>query len=110
MAWGSRGVIIGDDVSKEEWSVAIEGALKGFYSTPYILQEFHKGRHVQINYLGDGAANIATMTGRVRLCPYYFVEGEDVKLRGIMATICPLDKKLIHGMKDAVITSVGVRQ
>ncbi len=108
LAWGSRGVTVGDDVSKEEWSAAIEGALKGFYSTPYILQEFHKGRHVEINYLGEGAANIATMTGRVRLCPYYFVEGEDVKLRGIMATICPLDKKLIHGMKDAVITAVGI--
>ena len=112
LAWGSRGVIAGDDVSKEEWSAAIEGALKGFYSTPYILQEFHKGRHVEISYWGEGegGADIATMTGRVRLCPYYFVEGEDVKLRGIMATICPLDKKLIHGMKDAVITSVGVRQ
>jgi hypothetical protein len=108
LAWGSRGVTVGDDVSKEEWSAAIEGALKGFYSTPYILQEFHKGRHVEIKYLGEGAANIATMTGRVRLCPYYFVEGEDVKLRGIMATICPLDKKLIHGMKDAVITAVGI--
>ena len=106
LAWGSRGVTVGDDVSKEEWSAAIEGALKGFYSTPYILQEFHKGRHVEINCWDDNS--IKKMSGRVRLCPYYFVEGEDVRLRGIMATICPLDKKLIHGMKDAVITAVGM--
>jgi len=98
LAWGSRGVTIGEDVSKEDWGAVIEKALNSFDSTPYILQEFHKGRHVEI----------AGMTGRVRLCPYYFVEGEEVRLRGIMATICPLDKKLIHGMKDAVITAVGI--
>jgi len=106
LAWGSRGVTVGEDVSKEDWGAVIEKSLNSFDSTPYILQEFHKGRHVQINYLDDNS--IITMTGRVRLCPYYFVEGEDVKLRGIMATICPLDKKLIHGMKDAVITAVGI--
>src|SRR4030066_1830382 len=99
LAWGSRGVTIGEDVSKEDWGAVIEKALSSFDSTPYILQEFHKGRH----------GEIAGMTGRVRLCPYYFVEGEEVKLRGIMATICPLDKKLINGMKEGVITAVGVR-
>ena len=125
LAWGSKGVTVGEDVSKEDWGAVIENALKSFDSTPYILQEFHKGRHVKINYLDDSSPRlsrqseaefnsvpmdvpIAAMTGRVRLCPYYFVEGEDVRLRGIMATICPLDKKLIHGMKDAVITAVGV--
>ncbi|HZX48487.1 MAG TPA: hypothetical protein VFF47_04630 [Nitrospirota bacterium] len=111
LAWGSRGVTMGEDVSKEDWGAVIENALRSFDSTPYILQEFHKGRHVKINYLDDRSPTdvpIATMTGRVRLCPYYFVEGEDVRLRGIMATICPLDKKLIHGMKDAVITVARV--
>ncbi|MCC6543729.1 MAG: hypothetical protein IT392_04400 [Nitrospirae bacterium] len=125
LAWGSRGVTVGEDVSKDDWGAVIEGALNSFDRTPYILQEFHKGRHVQIDYLADNPgklsdtelnsisagvvkADITTMTGRVRLCPYYFVEGEAVRLRGIMATVCPLDKKLIHGMKDAVITSVGI--
>lgn len=108
LAWGSRGVTVGEDVSKEDWRAVIEKALGDFNTTPNILQEFHKGRHVQIDYLEEekGKDGIKAMTGRVRLCPYYFIEGEDVKLRGIMATICPLDKKLIHGMKDAVITSV----
>ncbi|MBI5756285.1 MAG: hypothetical protein HZA12_05100 [Nitrospirae bacterium] len=142
LAWGSRGVVIGDDVSKEEWGEAIDRALKNFDRTPYILQEYHKGRHVEIMYLdentpsphpppyppptrggrkkvggcfaggegwSEGVSSIKKMTGRVRLCPYYFVEGEDVRLRGIMATICPLDKKLIHGMRDAVITVVEMR-
>ena len=120
LAWGSRGVVAGDDVSKEEWGEAIDRALKGFDKTPYVLQEYYKGRHVEVAYLdedtlspsphrGEGVFSIKKMTGRVRLCPYYFVEGEDVRLRGIMATICPLDKKLIHGMRDAVITVTGIR-
>lgn len=41
------------------------------------------------------------MSGRVRLSPYYFVEGDQAKLGGILATICPKDKKIIHGMRDA---------
>ncbi len=108
LAWGSRGVIVGEDVSKEDWRAVIEKALDSFNTTPYVLQEFHKGRHVQTDYLEDvGTGSVRAMTGRVRLCPYYFVEGEDVRMRGIMATVCPLDKKLIHGMQDAVITVAG---
>lgn len=111
LAWGSRGVVVGHDVSQEEWRRTIEKALKDFYKTPYILQEYHRGRHVQVSYMDRSSGDIRDMSGRVRLCPYYFVEGpqnkEDVQLRGIMATICPLDKKLIHGMEDAVITVVG---
>jgi hypothetical protein len=26
-----------------------------------------------------------------------------VELAGILATVCPADKKIIHGMKDAVL-------
>ena len=43
------------------------------------------------------------MRGRARLCPYYFVSDNQVELVGILTTICPLDKKLIHGMVDAVM-------
>ena len=47
-----------------------------------------------------------TYDGRVRLCPYYFVTGNDaVRLGGVLATIAPADKRLIHGMTDAVMTS-----
>ena len=50
------------------------------------------------------------MRGRVRLCPYYFVDGGKVKLSGSLATIVPADKKLLHGMRDAILapTAVGV--
>ena len=46
---------------------------------------------------------MVSMEGRVRLCPYYFVDDVQqlVDLRGILVTLCPADKKIIHGMKDA---------
>jgi hypothetical protein len=43
------------------------------------------------------------MHGRTRLTPYYFVVGDEVRLGGATATVVPTDKKLIHGMVDAVI-------
>ena len=47
------------------------------------------------------------MKGRARLCPYYFVAGEASEARaelgGVLATICPADKKIIHGLKDAIL-------
>lgn len=111
LAWGSRGVVVGHDISQEEWGDTIDKVLMDFNKNPHILQEYHKGRHVEVSYMDESSHEINKMMGRVRLCPYYFVEGpqnkEDVRLRGIMATICPLDKKLIHGMEDAVITVAG---
>jgi hypothetical protein len=43
------------------------------------------------------------MKGRIRLSPYYFVEPGKVQLRGALATIVPADKKLLHGMRDAIM-------
>jgi hypothetical protein len=48
------------------------------------------------------------MDGRVRLCPYYFVADDEAKLGGILATIAPADKRLIHGMSDAIMASCRV--
>ncbi|GMT41326.1 MAG: hypothetical protein IEMM0001_2061 [bacterium] len=107
LAWGSRGVVVGHDVSKKEWGDVIDRTLEDFYRTPHILQKYHKGRHVEVDYLDRSTGDIKKMKGRVRLCPYYFVYKEDVKLAGMMATVCPLDKKLIHGMTDSVITVVA---
>lgn len=106
LAWGSRGVKIANDLTKEEWTAAIETALASFDKTPYILQRFHKGKRVRQSYFDRTADEIRTYDGRVRLCPYYFVTGEDdVTLGGVLATIAPADKRLIHGMTDAVMTS-----
>ncbi|HMF27955.1 MAG TPA: hypothetical protein VKE42_04240, partial [Candidatus Cybelea sp.] len=106
LAWGSRGVKVGDDLTRDEWTEAIETALASFERTPWILQRFHKGKLVRQRYLDRDRDEIREYDGRVRLCPYYFVTGEEsVSLGGVLATIAPADKRLIHGMSDAVMTS-----
>ncbi len=49
------------------------------------------------------------MPARVRLCPYYFVYDGEARLGGILATAVSLDKKIIHGMSEAVMAPVAVR-
>ena len=111
LAWGSRGVKIADDLTREEWTATIDTALADFDRTPWILQEFHKGKRVRQSYLDRERDEIRQYDGRVRLCPYYFVTGEEsVTLGGILATIAPADKRLIHGMTDAVMTSSILRE
>ena len=103
MAWGSRGVLIGHDLSEEDFQRGLENGLNCFSTTPHILQKFHHGRRVETAYRDSVTNQSVKMEGRVRLSPYYFVERENPILGGILATICPLDKKLIHGMTDAVM-------
>jgi hypothetical protein len=110
LAWGSRGVKIANDLTKEEWTAAIEGGLKAFDKTPHILQRFHKGKRIRMPYLDRAADDIKIFEARVRLCPYYFVTGETtVELGGILATVAPADKRLIHGMSDAVMAPSFVK-
>lgn len=101
LAWGSRGVTIGSDVSQDEWAAAVDAALASFGSNPYILQRFHRAAVVEHPYW-DGTKTVP-MQGRVRLCPYYIVEDDTPHLRGVLATIVPADKKRIHGMSDAIL-------
>jgi len=111
LAWGSRGVKIANDLTKEEWRATLDEGLASFEKTPYILQRFHKGKRIRMPYLNRESGEIAMFDGRVRLCPYYFVIGEnEVQLGGILATIAPADKRLIHGMSDAVMTSSFVKE
>ena len=110
LAWGSRGVSVGHDLPQHEWAAAIETALAAFPHTPYVLQEFHKGRQYHVDYYDPHTGEILTMAGRARLSPYYFVTGETAELAGILATICPADKKVIHGMRDAVMVPCAVAQ
>ncbi len=107
-AWGSRGVSLAADMPQKEWQAALDHALNEFESHPYILQRFHKGRLVEQPYLEPGASEMLTMKGRVRLCPYYFVIEGKAELRGALATVCPADKKLLHGMKDAILVPGAV--
>jgi len=102
-AWGSRSVVVGHDVPASEWAAAIERALKAFPQTPYILQRFHRTGVIEAEWADLQANELRTMNGRVRLCPYYFAIGDEARLGGVLATICPQDKKIIHGMADAIM-------
>ena len=103
LGWGSRGIALGSDLPHAEWERRIEHALATFESNPTILQKFHKGTLFEHRYWDSDSGEPKTMKGRVRLCPYYFVEGDRVKLRGALATIAPADKKFLHGMSEAIL-------
>lgn len=106
-AWGARGVYLGSDLSTADWSEAVDQAIAGFDGSPFVLQRYHKTRLVESQWFDFGHNQLVPMPARVRLCPYYFVIGEGdaarAQLGGILATICPADKKIIHGMKDAIL-------
>jgi hypothetical protein len=103
LGWGSRGIALGADVPHAEWEQRVEHALETFEQSPTILQRFHKGRLFEHRYWNPESGELKTMKGRVRLCPYFFVEQDRVKLRGALATIVPADKKFLHGMRDAIL-------
>lgn len=109
LAWGSRGVSIGHDLPQNEWAAAIDAALRSYPETPYVLQEFHKGRQYQFDYFEPSTEELHSMSGRARLSPYYFITGDQAELAGILATVCPADKKVIHGMKDAIMVPCGIQ-
>ncbi len=107
-AWGARSVYLGSDLSHVDWSAAVDAALAGFERSPCVLQRYHKPKVVESGYYDFTTGQLVPLPGRVRLCPYYFVGGEGdaarAQLGGVLATICPADKKIIHGMRDAVLT------
>ena len=102
-AWGARSVSVGHDLSAAEWEAAIERALASFPEHPYILQRFEKSKLVAAEYFDFEAQTLRQFQGRVRLCPFYFVTGDSIKLGGVLATICPANKKILHGMSEAVL-------
>jgi hypothetical protein len=110
LAWGSRGVRVANDLSKEDWQRVLDEALASFDRTPWILQRFHKGKRVKVPYYDERRDDIAELDGRVRLSPYYFVVADGIRLGGILATVAPADKRLIHGMSEAVMAPCAVRE
>jgi hypothetical protein len=106
-AWGARGVYLGSDLPQAEWSEAVDLAIRCFPDSPFVLQRFHKPKTVEANWFDFEKNELTPMPGRVRLCPYYFVAGENdsarANLGGILATIVPADKKIVHGMRDAIL-------
>ena len=106
-AWGARSVVVGDDVSSEQWIVALSGVLESFPQPLSVLQEFRKPVRLEHSVFTDDGS-VEPMTGRLRLSPYFFVSGDKAKWSGTLATFCPADKKIIHGMKDGVLMPCGV--
>ena len=106
-AWGARGVYLGSDLSQADWSKAVDAALQDFDRSPSVLQRFHKPSQVEAAWFDFARNEVVPMKGRVRICPYYFVSGEGdaarPQLGGVLATIVPADKKIVHGMSDAVL-------
>jgi hypothetical protein len=102
-SWGSRGVKIGHDLSQDEWAGAIDEALASFPHNPHLLQRFHRARVLNHPRHDQASGRIVPMACRARLCPYYFVHDGTVTLGGVLATIVPSDKKLLHGMRDGVM-------
>ena len=108
LAWGSRGVSLGSDLAHAEWEKRISNALATFETSPTILQRFHKGKLFEHRYWDQDSGELKLMKGRVRLCPYFFVEPDKVKLHGALATIVPADKKFLHGMRDAILAPTTI--
>ncbi|MBA2241796.1 MAG: hypothetical protein H0W04_02740 [Chthoniobacterales bacterium] len=108
LGWGSRGVSVGQDLPGAEWQRLIEEALATFETSPKIIQRFHQARIVEHPHWAHDSSEVSPMRGRVRLCPYYFVEPDKVMLRGALATIVPADKKLLHGMRDAILAPSAI--
>jgi len=108
LAWGSRSVKIGHDLSAEDWKKAVEMAIEDFPSRPWVMQKFKKAKVFKHSYWDISEEKIKTIDVRARLCPYYFTSTKDdsisdVKLGGILATLVPSDKKIIHGMSEAIM-------
>ena len=106
-AWGARSVILGSDCSREEWQAGVEQALQLAPANLHILQEYKKPKRIEHPVYEqkdpDQPPMAVTKAGRLRLCPYYFVVGGRARLSGALATFCPPDKKIIHGMVDAAL-------
>lgn len=111
-AWGARGVYLGSDLSHADWSAAVDKAISEFNQSPYVLQRYHHPKLVEAQWYDFSSNQLVPMKGRARLCPYYFVVGDGdsarAQLGGVLATICPPDKKIIHGMTEAIFAPCSV--
>jgi hypothetical protein len=110
-AWGARSVVLGSDSSREEWQQGVERALELAPRNLHVLQVYRKPRRVgHTLYRPDPPHEAHEADGRLRLCPYYFMVDGKARLSGALATFCPPDKKIIHGMQDAALLPTRIRR
>jgi hypothetical protein len=104
-------VVLGSDCSREEWQQGVERALALAPKNLHILQTYRKPRRVRHSLYDSADPHEAREAdGRLRLCPYYFVVDGKARLSGALATFCPPDKKIIHGMQDAALLPIHIKQ
>jgi hypothetical protein len=113
-------VILGSDCSREEWQAGVERAIELAPANLHLLQEYKKPRRLEHRVYDRGPADLSAKAsakaealakaGRLRLCPYYFVIDGKTQLSGALATFCPPDKKIIHGMQDAALLPCRVME
>jgi hypothetical protein len=102
-SWGSRGVVIGHDLSEEDWNRSVKDAFDAWPVTPHILQPFVRTSLFELSCFDIDTDSVDSGLYRVRACPYYFVRDGKTTLGGVLMTACPQDKKIIHGMTDAIL-------
>ena len=97
---GREALVIGDDVSGDEWGETISNALNHYPSPICIIQEFMKPRSfTHPVFLNEDKKYQMKQDGFV--CRLIFTFDKKAKWSGTLATFCPADKKkIIHGMKD----------
>ncbi|WP_414661936.1 hypothetical protein [Horticoccus sp. 23ND18S-11] len=112
-AWGARSVVLGSDCSREEWQGGVDRAVALAPTNLHVLQAYRKPRRLEHpvfdrpstepGVVGASSPAAQIKAGRLRLCPYYFIIEGKPRLSGALATFCPPDKKIIHGMQDAAL-------
>ena len=90
----------------------VERALESFPRNPHVLQRFARPETRPIRWYDPDRGTLEEMEGRTRLCPFYFVHGKGdmakAHLGGCLATVCPPDKHIVHGMSQAVMSACAV--
>ena len=92
-----------DKIPQDIKADIIKDSLAEFSEHPRVVQRFIKGSLSKQDYVAKND-ELVTLNGRARVCPYYFVVNDRVTLGGVLVTLVPADKKLIHGMRDAIIS------
>lgn len=103
-AWGSKGVVLGRELTTRSWGIELHKALSAYCDQPFVLQDYHSSLVDNREYYDFNTKELKAFAGKSRYCPYFFNTTRTTIQAGLLVTTCPLDKPLIHGMTDAVMS------
>lgn len=102
-AWGGKSFIYWGEPSNKKWKNFLTEAICG--KELYILQEFQDSKKYSFPALVDkGIKQINNL--RTRLCPFYFLVGNEIELGDIIATFRKC--KNVHGATDSIRIPVAL--